>query len=208
MWTELLVFAGVMALGQFSPGPDMLLLTRTALARGRTAGWWTAFGISTGLCAHAAVAIGGMAYLIARGGWVAAGMRWAAAAYLAWLGYQLCVASFVAFCSGVKYGGPRAVSGDGAMAFWRRGLFCNLLNPKVALFFAGVVAPFLAGDRPAWWPALLWTILVGEGLILWGLWVWVLQFQPIRGGYEKAGKWIDAAFGVGLISLAVALVLG
>ena len=29
---ELALFAGVMALGQFSPGPDMILLTRTALA--------------------------------------------------------------------------------------------------------------------------------------------------------------------------------
>jgi threonine/homoserine/homoserine lactone efflux protein len=31
---ELLMFAGVMVLGQFSPGPDMLLLTRTELRKG------------------------------------------------------------------------------------------------------------------------------------------------------------------------------
>ncbi len=91
------------------------------------------------------------------------------------------------------------------MACWRRGLLCNVLNLKVALFFAGVMAPFLEGDRPAWWPLLLWVILVGEGLLLWALWVWVLQFKPIRSGYLKAGKWIDAVFGVGLIALAVVL---
>lgn len=207
MWPELVVFAGVLALGQFSPGPDLILLTRTALARGRAAGWWTALGISTGLCVHASVAIGGMAYLIARGGWLATGLRWAAAAYLVWLGYQLCRHAFIAFYSGVKYDGPRVGEGEGAMTYWRRGLLCNILNPKVALYFAVVVAPFLAGDRPPWWPGVLWVILVGEGLVLWGLWVWLLQFKPIRSRYDMAAKWIDAIFGIGLIALAVVLVV-
>ena len=78
MWPELLAFAGVMAVGQFSPGPDMLLLTRTSLAQGRAAGWWTTVGITVGLCVHAAIAIFGMAYLLSRGGWLAIGLRWAA----------------------------------------------------------------------------------------------------------------------------------
>ena len=93
------------------------------------------------------------------------------------------------------------------MTYWRRGLLCNVLNPKVALYFAVVVAPFLAGNRPVWWTAALWAILVGEGLLLWGLWVWLLQFKPIRGSYDKAAKSIDAGFGVGLIALAVVLVV-
>ncbi len=57
MWAELAVLMGVLALGQSSPGPDLLLVTRTAVARGRAAGWWTALGISTGLCVYAALAM-------------------------------------------------------------------------------------------------------------------------------------------------------
>jgi threonine efflux protein len=194
-----------MALGQFSPGPDMLLLTRTALSRGRAAGWWTALGISTGLCLHAAVAIGGMAYLVSQGGWVERGLRWAAAAYLCWLGLQLLRVCFLAWYSGIKFEGPAPGKGR---SFYVRGLLCNLLNPKVLLFFAGVVSPFLRGERPDWWPYVLWAILVGEGLLLWGAWVWLLQWKPIRGRYEKAASWIDGAFGLGLIALAVVLVAG
>ena len=204
MWAELLLFAGIMALGQFSPGPDMLLLTRTALARGRRAGWWTAFGISTGLFLHGAVAIGGMAYLISRGGWLATGLRWVAAAYLAWLGSRLCRDAIVAFRSGTK---EETRDDPWTGSDYLRGLLCNILNPKVLLFFAGVVAPFLNGDRPEWWPAALWGILVGEGLILWSLWVWVLQFPVFKNGYRKAEKWIDAAFGIGLLALATLLVV-
>lgn len=202
---ELWIFAGIMALGQFSPGPDMILLTRTALAKGRTAGWWTAFGISTGLCLHAGVAIGGMAYLVSQGGWVEKGMRWAAAGYLCWLGLRLCREAFVAIYSGLKI---EFAEVEGKRSYYVRGLLCNLLNPKVLFFFAGVVAPFLRGDRPEWWPYALWVILVGEGLLLWGTWVWVLQCGAIRSRYEKAAGWIDGAFGVGLIALAVVLVIG
>ncbi len=50
---ELLAFAGVMALGQFSPGPDMILLTRTALRSGARAGVEMALGIACGLAVHA-----------------------------------------------------------------------------------------------------------------------------------------------------------
>ncbi len=201
---ELWVFAGIMALGQFSPGPDMLLLTRTALAKGRAAGWWTALGISTGLCLHAGVAIGGMAYLVSQGGRVELVLRWAAAGYLGWLGLRLLRESFLAFDSGRRDEVPEVRR---ERSFYVRGLLCNLLNPKVLFFFAGVVAPFLRGDRPEWWPFVLWAILVGEGLVLWGCWVWVLQWKPIRQNYLKAAKWIDGAFGLGLLVLAVLLVV-
>ena len=52
-WSDLAAFAGLLALGQFSPGPDMVLLTQTSLSHGRTAGWWTTAGITTGLAFHA-----------------------------------------------------------------------------------------------------------------------------------------------------------
>jgi len=49
MIVELLAFALVVLIGQFSPGPDMLLLTRTALEEGRKSGLFMVLGIVTGL---------------------------------------------------------------------------------------------------------------------------------------------------------------
>ena len=204
MTGDLVTFAAVMALGQFSPGPDMLLLTRTALSDGRRAGWWMTAGITSGLCVHAAIAIGWMAWLTARGGWIAVGLRWAACAYLAWLGARLILKA----CTSRGAQRPASASPAGRTgSAYVRGLLCNLLNPKAALFFAGVVAPFLAGERPLWWPAALWGIIVFQGMVLWGLWVAVLQSPPIRNGYGRAARWIDAAFGAGLLALAVTVAL-
>ena len=163
MW-EWLVFVAIMAVGQFSPGPDMLLLTRTALAQGRRAGCWTALGIACGLGVHAMIAVAGVASLMAQGGWPEKAMRWSAAVYLTWLAFQL-------IRSGVKARGIRlAEIGEepdlSRFNAWKRGLLCNLFNPKVAVFLAGVTAPFLIGHDGLTWPVLLWTTIVIEGILL------------------------------------------
>ena len=204
MLGDLLVFAGVIALGQFSPGPDMLLLTRTALAQGRSAGWWTTAGIATGLCVHATVAVFGMAYLMAHGGWLTEVLRWAAALYLAYLGCRLLPAALLVIHRGREYEGGGSGKGQSAYV---RGLLCNLLNPKVVIIFAAVVTDFVTGERPAWWSPVLWAIIVGQGFLLWWLYVWLLQFPPFRKGYQRLGPWFDSALGVGLLALAVFLVI-
>ena len=204
--SELVVFAGVMAVGQFSPGPDFLLVTRSALAGGGRAGTWTAAGIASGLVVHATLAVGGTAALFRAGGVVAEGMRWAAACYLAWLGLQLLRGALAA---PVATQATHTKNEEGsATRCWRRGLFCNLLNPKVALFLAAAAAPFLAGQRPPWWPVAVWGVIVGQGLALWIVWAWVLQVPPVKRLHLEAGRWIDGLFGLGLLGLAARLVAG
>jgi threonine/homoserine/homoserine lactone efflux protein len=193
---ELLAFAVVMVIGQFSPGPDMLLLTRTSLAEGLKSGWLMVLGIVTGLAFHATLAIGGMAVLVARGGLPLVIMQWSAAAYLLWLAYGL-----------IRKPVQRGEVTIPKRSPYFRGLFCNLLNPKALVFFASVVAPFLTGEHPGWWPAALWVMIVGEGLFFWGLWVWLLQNQKVRSAYQKAGRTLDLIFAFILAALAIHLLI-
>ena len=201
---ELAVFAGVMALGQFSPGPDMLLLTRTSLASGGRAGTWIACGIACGLVLHASVAMSGASLLLAGASPLARGLRGAAALYLGWLASQLLRAAWRPVPD-VDLGAV-AASDIAARVFWRRGFFCNVLNPKVALFFAAMAAPFLTPGHPAWWPLALGGVIVFEGFSLWIAWAWALQWPPLKRGYRSAERWIDAGFGLALLALAVRLV--
>lgn len=202
--TELLVFAGVVSVGQFSPGPDFLLMTRTSLAGGGKAGSWTAAGIAAGLAVHATIAIGGTAALFRAGGWISAVMCWIAAGYLSWLGFSLLRGALRAPAAAVAVAAAAALDGS-AVRNWRRGLLCNLLNPKVALFLAAAGAPFLTGERPVWWPAAIWGVIVGEGLALWVLWAWLMQIPPVKRVHARATRLIDAMFGLALLGLAVRL---
>lgn len=201
-----MVFAAIMALGQFSPGPDMVLITRTALAAGWRAGCMTGVGIACGLACHAAVAVTGVSTALSRGGGFAVALKWAAATYLSWLAFQLIRSGLQARRLTVTGQGKPARQGGGV--HWRRGLLSNLLNPKVAIFLAGVTAPFLSLQRsPAGWPVILWVTIVLEGVILWCLWVLLLQAVAVRTGYLKMAHWVDLAFGVVLFGVAVALVV-
>ncbi|HEX7261824.1 MAG TPA: LysE family translocator [Luteolibacter sp.] len=163
---ELLVFAGIMVLGQFSPGPDMILLTRTALKSGVRAGVEMALGISCGLTVHAAIAVGGWALAFEQLPILWHLLRWLAAGYLLWLAYGMFREIFVTWYSGVQ----RETEDHGPTRHpFVRGLLCNLLNPKAAIFLAAVCAPFLRGGRPEWWPYAIWGIVVGEAFVLWSL---------------------------------------
>ena len=203
---ELAAFVGVIAVGQFSPGPDMVLLTRTALAKGGRAGTWTAAGISCGLALHAAVAMGGVSLLLVGETLVARGLRAGAGFYLAWLGLGLLASARRG--SGVAGAAAGEVASGEASACWRRGFFCNVLNPKVALFFAAITAPFLTSGHPGWWPWLLGAVIVGQGFVLWAGWGWALQWPPLKRGYQAAARWIDAVFGLVLLGLAARVIAG
>ena len=202
---DLLAFAGVMALGQFSPGPDMILLTRTALKSGARTGVEMALGIACGLTVHATLAVGGLALAFERKPVLRELLRWLAAAYLLWLAYRMLQEIFVVWYSGALRESAEVAS---ARSPFLRGLLCNLLNPKAAIFLAAVCAPFLRGDRPEWWPFAIWGVVVGQAAVLWSLWAFLLQWSPLRSRYQKAARWIDAAFAIALTALAIRLIIG
>ncbi len=198
---DLLAFAGVMVLGQFSPGPDMLLLTRTALRDGALAGVKMGLGIATGLIFHSVLAFAGQAFLFQRFAWFETSLRWMAAAWLLWMSYQI----LRNLNRPIK---DDSLAGLTSGSPFTRGLACNLLNPKAAVFLAAVGAPFLRGDNPAWWPVALGGIVVVQAGVLWSLWAWFLQWTPLGISYRKLERWIDGVFAAVLVALAVSLLLG
>lgn len=203
-WAELLWLAGVLALGQFSPGPDLLLVTHTALHRGRRDGLRLALGIGCGLMAHAAVAVSGISIVFLRLPAFGTVLRWLAAGYLLWLAAGL-LAARLRGGHGVAAEATPRWSGGGPL--FVRGLFCNLLNPKAALFFAAVCTPFIGGPPAMVRAVAVWLMIVGLGTALWCAWVVALQWPPLRGLYFRAVAWIDAAFAILLVALAAGVII-
>jgi threonine/homoserine/homoserine lactone efflux protein len=82
-----------------------------------------------------------------------------------------------------------------------------LLNPKVALFLAAAAAPFLGSHPSPAWAGAVWAVIVGQGFALWVAWACVLQLPPVKRLHSRAAAWIDAAFGLALLVLALRLAL-
>ena len=212
LFLQWMMFVVLMALGQFSPGPDMILLTRVSLANGFKAGCATAGGIAAGLMIHAGIAlclVDRLSFLSKEGGSNALilGLTILAILYLSWLSYCLLVSAVVGYYSASKLElKEEEMFPSSLLQNYRRGLLCNLLNPKVAIFLAGVVLPFQQMATGSFtWLSILWLTIVLEGLLLWCIWVQLLQTIAIKKWYEKHFHWIDGVLGLSLLAIVIAL---
>ena len=139
--TTLAFFAVSVLLGA-APGPDNLFVLMQSAMRGRRAGMLVVLGLCTGLLGHTAAVAVGLAAVFAASATAFTVLKFAGAAYLAWLAWQVLTA---------PDGGDPTV-GEAAPDGWRmyvRGIVMNLTNPKVILFFLAFLPQFVeAGAGP------------------------------------------------------------
>jgi threonine/homoserine/homoserine lactone efflux protein len=142
---QVLTFAGVVALGAMSPGPDFAVVMRRSALAGRADGMATAVGVAAGVFAWAIAAATGVAALVAMSSVAFTIIKLVGAGYLFYLGVN---ALRSAWRSGDFRSGPNtgSTAGPGLWGAFRDGLLCNALNPKAAIFFVALLPQFLPAD--------------------------------------------------------------
>src|SRR5438132_13761855 len=131
MDTELIAFAGVSLLLSVTPGPDMAVVTRNALAHGRRGVVLTTTGIALALSFWiSATACGVSAFLPSRAD-LFVGLKLVGAAYLAYLGVRTLIDSRQQPADLLATALPPAP----AHAIFRQGFLSALTNPKLGVFF-------------------------------------------------------------------------
>jgi threonine/homoserine/homoserine lactone efflux protein len=203
-------FAGIAAVLTITPGADMALVAKNVFTRGKRGSFATTAGICSGLFIHATASALGLSAILARSARAFEIVKWAGAAYLFYLGVR---ALFRAAKKAAPQESP-ASSGNGRasaerLTWWAsyaEGLFTNLLNPKVALFYLTFLPQFIApGD-----PVLRISLFLASMHVTMGL-VWLtiygnalhrLNATLTRSGVRRA---IEAVTGGLLIALGVRL---
>jgi threonine/homoserine/homoserine lactone efflux protein len=143
---ELLAFCGIAALLVVTPGPDMALVARNALAGGRGAVGVTVLGVCAGIVVHALAAAVGLSALLKASATAYAVVKVAGGAYLVYLGVQAWRASMdpeSGADSEWMLGPARRLARGSA---FRQGFVSNVLNPKLVVFFISVLPGFTGGD--------------------------------------------------------------
>jgi threonine/homoserine/homoserine lactone efflux protein len=158
---SLAAFTLVAALLTVTPGADMAMVTRVAVTRGFRPASRTAFGIASGCLVWALLSAAGLAALIAASATAFNVLKLVGAAYLAFLGIQTLLTS-------LRRGEPVAAPVQRAVGSpYRMGLFTNLLNPKLAVFYTSFLPQFIAPGEPVLLKSVaLASIHAGLG-ILW-----------------------------------------
>ena len=134
------LFLVASALLTLAPGPDIVYVLTRGVSQGRKAGVAAALGFATGCIFHTTLAALGIAALIRSSDLAFNAVRYAGAAYLAWIGIQALRhrASFALAAAG----SPRTLA-----TIYRQSVIGNALNPKVTLFFLSFLPQFV--DAPA-----------------------------------------------------------
>ncbi|MFF0463938.1 LysE family translocator [Streptomyces mexicanus] len=200
MFAQLLVATGVLAVLTMVPGPDMAVVTKRSLASGRQDGLRTVGGITAGLLIWGALTVVGLAAVLAASATAYTVVKLAGAAYLGFLGVQSLLQSRRSRSESPAAHGAPAPAGSP----WRTGLTSNLFNPKIAVFYTGLL-PTLAPAGVS--PHLGMTLLVLIHASLTCVWLggYALLLAKARAFFEKPAvrRATDRITGVVLIGFGV-----
>src|SRR6185436_15335295 len=87
-WIEFLKVALAHLLAVASPGPDFAIVLKQSIAHGRRIAIWTSLGVGTAILLHVGYSLLGLGLLIRGSPTWFNGLKYAGAAYIAWLGIQ------------------------------------------------------------------------------------------------------------------------
>ncbi len=152
----LVAFIGAASILTITPGLDTALVLRSAGAGGPRRAAYAAGGIALGCLLWGGAVSVGLGALLAASEFAYTMVKWAGAAYLLWLGFNLIARP--------RYTFDTQQSGMGdvpPIAFLKQGLLTNALNPKVGVFYITFLPQFVpAGVNVALFSFLLATIHV------------------------------------------------
>jgi threonine/homoserine/homoserine lactone efflux protein len=174
---SLALFAATVFVVNATPGVDMIFVLTRTLRHGVVAGIAAALGVAAGCVVHTLVAAFGLAALLAASSAAFALVKYAGAAYLVWLAIGMLRAGVA---SAATIGAQRSAPTPGTWQLFRQGLFTNVLNPKVALFFLALLPQFIDADAADKLAAFLflgaWFVVQGGLFLI----VFALLVAPLR----------------------------
>ncbi|RVT87129.1 LysE family translocator [Rhodobacteraceae bacterium CCMM004] len=183
-----------------SPGPAVALLLGIGTTQGRTAALTASAGIATGSVAINLATLAGVGLLLSQAAWAMQILRLIGAAYLAWLAWS-------AFRKAVAP--PTVVAAQVARMTLPRlfatGLLLQITNPKAIVFWLAIAA---IGATQGGGPAVVAAFVVGAFAISFlchGAWAVLLSSSPVRRGYARARRWVEAGLGTLFAGFALRL---
>lgn len=191
----------VLALLTISPGADMALVAKITLERGRRAALLATVGICSGLFVHATASALGLSVILATSAEAFTIVKLAGAAYLTYLGVQALRSSFRRDI--VEPRSPRR----GANPFLQ-GVFSNVLNPKVAVFYLTFLPQFMSPGDNVLARSLAFAVAHAVMGIAWlSAYAYVVLRISAALGRAGVGRWLERVTGGVLIALGARLAL-
>ena len=189
------LFATVILLA--TPGPTILLVVSYALAQGRGVALAVVAGVILGDLLAMSATLLGLGVILTTSATLFTAMKWAGAAYLAWMGWRMIRSA------GTATAYLAQVAGKSRSTAFRDSALVTLLNPKSIGFFVAFVPQFIDPSAPV---APQFGVMIATFVGLGGVnaLAYALLAAQLRGKVARPDRmaWLQRSSGAVLIGLA------
>src|SRR5271166_2317785 len=203
-----LAFLTVSVVVIVTPGPDTAVTIRNTLIGGRSGGVLTALGIAGGQTIWAVATSIGIVTLLQASAPLFLTVKYAGAAYLAFLGAQALREALWPAVGLARDDCPRRKSRLTRLAAFRQGLVSDLGNPKMAIFFASLLPQFVPAGEATFWAFLRMGAVFA---VMTFAWLALYAAVVARGGdilrRPSVRRGIEAVTGTALIGLGLRIAM-
>jgi threonine efflux protein len=179
------------ALGQITPGPNLMAVAGAALGQGRRSAFFLTLGVATAILIWVTVAALGLATLLKLYPSLLTVMKFLGGGYLCFLAVKSAMAAW--------RGGDPSIQAHHSdwtpLGAWRRGLLVNLTNPKAALMWSAV-ATFLYGSGLSTLEVLGFApIGFASAVLVYGIYGVLFSSGLAKRTYARFARGIEILFG-------------
>ena len=189
-------FVVVSAVLAWVPGPTVALIAASSLRGGFQAGLAAVVGTQLGYLIWLAVGVFALGLVTADSTWIVS-LRWAGAAYLAWLAFRL-------YRSRGSFSKAAASLADNP---WIQGFMVILVNPKMLVLFGSLIPSYVAGPVASGFE-VLWLGLIFMLIATFGDLIYAYAFDRFRSLVSvRNERWLEAGGALCLLAGGIYLVV-
>ncbi|TCM66974.1 threonine efflux protein [Acinetobacter calcoaceticus] len=187
-------------IAQLTPGPDVLLIAKSAASTTLSNTLKIILGVSLGVVVWVVLTLMGFTLLIQQWPWIQHLIMLLGGVFLAKMG----LAMFRGGLSSLKRDDLfDDISVPQSQHYFLNGLLTNLSNPKIVIYFSSVFSLALASSADANLKLQLALIIPIQTFLTFGLLMWILSRPKIKTLYQGMSAYIDIVSGLLFMLFAV-----
>ena len=179
---------------QLSPGPDVLLIAKSAASTTRQNALKVIAGISAGIVVWVVLTLAGFTVLIGQFPWIQQALMLLGGMFLAKMGWAMLKGGVHSFKNGHQTDDDTNGQVQ-AKNYFMLGLWTNLSNPKTLIYFSSVFSLALSSSASDYLKTQLAVIIPLQTFITFALLMLLISQPKIKTLYQRSGSYIDMISG-------------
>ncbi|NHB57275.1 LysE family transporter [Acinetobacter shaoyimingii] len=187
---------------QLSPGPDVLLIAKSAASTTRSNTLKIISGISVGIVVWVVLTLLGFTVLVQQFPWIQQGLMLLGGFFLARMGWAMLKGGIHSLNQTFDLEDQQNKS-EKSQNYFLLGLFTNLSNPKTLIYFSSVFSLALSTSASTHLKTQLAFIIPIQTFLVFALLMLILSLPKVKTLYQRAGSYIDIFSGALFLLFAI-----